>query len=724
MLRYAAYFGGCVTVPGVLLLRACTTSPRTLAEDVGVGTAVGLAYELAGWAIWTALGLQRIQIVWALAVPVTFLLVPQLRRFWRAPQAPRLPVSWSAGLALVISAAIAYWYGSAVQPLATPPNGQQYYPDLLWHLALVQEAGRDVPPQIPQVAGETLHYHWFADAHLASAVQISGLDPRLIVFRLWFAPLLVATALCVAALARQVSRAWWTGPIAVFVTVIVSRVALWEYVGFGPMPVVFLSPTQTYGSLLCVATATLLLSVLYGRQPRRAWIAAALLLGASAGSKPTTIPLLLAGTGLATLFVLIRRRRLPKAGVLTCAGLLGLALLAASTVTGSTSGIGIRLFGFLRFFPGYEAFTGDTSYPVPHGGLVVAGLRHADSLVIGWAALTLLVVLVTMATCVVPLLAVVVPRTRTDPVHWWLLGAVIGGWLGYLLVDHPGSAENYFLGSAVPFGVVLTTSVAAAGLHGRSRRTRRTVVIATLAAAVVVVGVIRFFGNVGKAPHERDAIIWAIAEPLIWFGVITLLAILGWTVLRIARPAVRGLGITVIAVAVLGLVMPGRPPHGLLTALTMSTPSPQRQQTQPAFTGAENQAADWVQHNVPADDVVATNTWCRLPRSRGPCDARGYLVSGIGGRRAYIEGWAYTEQSMRNPQPHVHYTMLPSPWPDRVQLTEGATVHPSAATMEALRRAGVRWLFVDHRFGIPDTEGLRRHADERFDNGEVQIYRL
>jgi hypothetical protein len=337
-----------------------------------------------------------------------------------------------------------------------------------------------------------------------------------------------------------------------------------------------------------------------------------------------------------------------------------------------------------------------------------------------------MVVLVTMATCVVPLLAVLVPRTRTDPVHWWLLGAVIGGWLGYLLVDHPGGAENYFLGSAVPFGVVLTTSVAAAGLRGRSRQTRRTVVITTSAVTVVVVGVIRFFGNVGRPParHDRYAIIWAITEPLIWFGVITLLAVIGWTVLRTARPAVRGLGITVIAVAVLGLVMPGRPPHGVLDALTMSTPSAQRQQTRPAFTAAENQAADWVRRSVPADDVVATNTLCRLPRSPGQCDARGYLVSGLGGRRAYIEGWAYTEQSMRNQQPDVHYTMLPSPWPDRVQLTQRAIVHPSAATMDQLRSAGVRWLFVDHRFGVPDTAGLRRFADERFDNGEVQIYRL
>jgi hypothetical protein len=106
------------------------------------------------------------------------------------------------------------------------------------------------------------------------------------------------------------------------------------------------------------------------------------------------------------------------------------------------------------------------------------------------------------------------------------------------------------------------------------------------------------------------------------------------------------------------------------------------------------------------------------------CDARGYIVSGLGGRRAYIEGWAYTAQSMRNQQPGIRYTQLPSPWPDRVQLTARAIARPSAATMDELRSAGVRWLFVDNRFGEPDTDGLLRYTDQRFDNGGVQIYEL
>ena len=726
ILRYAAYFGAGVTVPGVLLLRGCTTNRRTLAEDVGVGTAVGLAYELAGWAIWTGLGLPWMQVVWALAVPAVFLLVPGLRRFWRLADGPRLPVWWSAALALVVSAAIAFWYAASVHVTTTPPNGRSYYPDLLWHLALVQEAGRHVPPQIPQVAGETMKYHWFADAHLASAEHITGLDPRLIVFRLWFAPLLAATVLCVAALARQVSGYCWTGPVAAAVAVVVTRVGLWDHSAVvAVMPAYFLSPSQTYGSLLCVAVAVLMLLVLFGREPRRAWIPVVMLLGASAGAKPTTIPLLLAGTGLAALFLLIRNRRLHMASLLTGVGLVLLVLLAAMSVTGSTAGTAVRLLGALRVLPGYATVTGDRSYPAPDAGLVIPGLQHADGRVIQWTVVTLLSLLIAVATCVAPVLVVVVRRTRTDPVYWWLLGALTAGWLGFLLVDHPGAAEYYFLGSAVPFGAVLTTSLAAAGMDERSPRTRRTVLIGSLAAAIFVVVVIRVFGNVGSRPaaNEGDAITAAVARPVIWFGVAVLLAVVGWLVLRRVRPTVRGLGITVVATTVLGLALAGRTPYEWGDALAMDTP-PGPELARPPFSAAENEAADWVGHNVPADDVVATNTLCLLPRLPDKCDARGYIVSGIGGRRAYIEGWAYTAQSMKNQQPGVRYTDLPSPWPDRVQLTYRAIARPSEATMDELRYAGVRWLFVDHRFGEPDTEGLRRYADQRFDNGGVQIYEL
>ena len=724
ILRYAAYFGIGVTLPGVLLLRATTRSSRSYAEEAGLGTAVGLAWELAGWAIWTALGLPWMQIGWALVVPAVFLAVPRLRGFWKASSAPVLPVWWSAALALVVTAAVALWYGVSVDVTSTPPDGRSYEPDLLWHLALAEEAGRQVPPQIPQVAGLNLQYHWFADAHLASAEHITGLDLRLIVFRLWFAPLLVAIALCMAALARQVSRSSWTGPIAAFVTVVVTRVALWDYFSFGPIPVRFLSPSQTYGSLLGVAVAAVLLTVLYGRQPRRAWAVVGLLVCASAGAKPTTILLLLGGTAAAALVTWIRSRRPPRTALAVCAGLVVVLGLAMGTVTGSTAGTAVRLFGFLRALPGYTSATGDVSYPGPDAGLVLPGLRHLGGTGLEWTLTSVLAVLVSLATCVVAVLAVAMRRTRTDPAQWWLLGALAAGWLGFLLIDHPGGAQFYFLGSAVPFGVVLTVSSAAAGLRGRPARIRRPVVIGSLVAGILLVAGIRVFGNVPQRPAPTDAaaISRATAEPLIWAGVVVAIAVVAWMVLRSVRPAAAGLGISIVALVTLGMTLGGRAPAEWDHAVAMDlTPG---RGTRSEFTAAENEAADWVRRNVPADDVVATNTACLLPRRPGQCDARGYLVSGIGGRRVYLEGWAYTQESMAQQREDTPFTRLPSPWPERARLTEQAITAPSGAVLDELRNAGVRWLFVDSRFGRPDTAGLRRYADERFDNGTTQVYAL
>ena len=54
-----------------------------------------------------------------------------------------------------------------------PPNGTSYYQDLLFHLSMVHELMRSMPPQWPQVAGEPLEYHWFANADMAGAVDIT-----------------------------------------------------------------------------------------------------------------------------------------------------------------------------------------------------------------------------------------------------------------------------------------------------------------------------------------------------------------------------------------------------------------------------------------------------------------------------------------------------------------------------------------------------------------------
>ena len=252
---YAGYFGGCVVLPGVLLLRLLWRSTGNWAEDAALGAAAGLVAELAGWALFTALGIQRALVVWPVLVLLCFAVVPGLRRYWRIERPAPLPLLWSWAAAAAICWAIWYllgWTGAS----PAPPDGTAYYQDMLYHLSLVHELVREVPPELPQVAGERLQYHWLPDAHLAAAVDITGLSAERVLFRLWLPPVVAAGLVTFAALARLLSRTWWAGPVALAMTAFVQWVDLWRTPAGLPLNVFeYLSPSQTVGVLLGTAAA-------------------------------------------------------------------------------------------------------------------------------------------------------------------------------------------------------------------------------------------------------------------------------------------------------------------------------------------------------------------------------------------------------------------------------------------------------------------------------------
>jgi hypothetical protein len=205
--------------------------------------------------------------------------------------------------------------------------------------------------------------------------------------------------------------------------------------------------------------------------------------------------------------------------------------------------------------------------------------------------------------------------------------------------------------------------------------------------------------------------------------------LLGWFVLRAVRPQVRGLGLALLMCVAVGLVLPSRPWGEWRGAADAITGEP-RQNPVPAvpwFTTDEVQAALWLERNAGRDDVVVTDTACVSRQLRRPlCDARGYLVSGIGGHRTLMEGWAYTQQSLANQgEGNVVSSLLPSPWPDRVELTRKAITAPTPDLLATLRRDhGVRWVFADKRTGTVAERTLDQLADRRYTRGPVIVYEL
>lgn len=707
MLTYSAYFGSCVVLPGVLLLRVAWRSTGNWGEDVGVGAAVGMAHQLLGWVIFTALGLQSWLVIWPLLVLAAFAALPRLRPYWRIAAPAPLPVAWSWGLAICVTLLVVYTTFTSLSDHKPPPDGTSYYQDLLFHLSMVNELMRSVPPQLPQVVGEPLEYHWFANADMAGAADITRLSPTLVYFRLWLLPQAGVELLVCATLARQVGKAWWTGVLAALIVLPAGSASL-------------LSPSTTFSLVTGTAAAIFLVDALFHRSGGSGtWVLATALAVIAGGSKPSALPLLIGGVGLAALIVLIRNRKLPWR--LISAGLI-LVLATLGTmryVAGSTGGSGLQFYAMARFRAEYRGITGDLSLPGT-GGLLPPSLTSGDSTAIAGVAVMLGLLLVSYAGLLIGFGLLLVRSTRRDPVAWLLAGALAAAWAGMLLVNHPAASQVYFLRNAVPFGAAAAAWLVAVAFEGRSRRTMVLVCVTALALGVV-------FYEVTKPAALRSGAsrmdqVEALGRPLLATAVLTLLLVSGWLLLRRRRAGLRGLGLAVLVLMVTA--------QSLVHLVSYSYGAFRTDTDYRAVSAEihpdEQAAALWLQAHSAPSDVVVTGTWCQSAGPRKPgCDARGYLVSGIAGRRTVMEGWAYTEQALvTNGADGKSFKVQPSPWPDRVELSLQVLTAPTAGVLEQVRRRyGARWIYADQRDG-PVSAKLDELAVLRYQDGKVKIYEL
>ncbi len=707
IVKYCVYFALAIALPGTLLLRAAWRSTGNWAEDLGLGSVVGATWQLIGWAGFTALGWQRWLIIWPALVLVAFALVRRLRSCWRITDPQPLPVLWTWGLAVASAVVLGATTLGVMAFHQLPPEGSSYYQDLLYHLSMVNELMRSVPPELPQVAGERLEYHWFANADMAAAADITRLTPAIVLFRLWLLPWLVVALLVCATLARTVSRVWWTGVLAAVALAAPQLYLLIDTSVNLSAPLSFLSPSQTFGMIACVTAAVFLIDLLHLRTPvargstgGAGW---ALVVGVAilgGGSKPTVLPILVGAVGLAAVALLVQTRRVPVRAVVAGVLLVAIGAVTMLTVAGSTSGSGLQFLAVLKSSGDYAAATGDTT-PAGEGGLILPALTHGA---VAGTLVLLCLLLINQAAAVV---GFGVARKR-EPAAWFLIGGLIAGWAGYLLIDHPSVSESYFIQTAVPFGLAAAGWLASTLARPRITLLAAALVLATVLAAALLVADAK---PVGSQQHQ----LLLVARPLL---VVLVLAVLWWLLRR--RPG-AGL-VVVLALLAVGPIKSFA--QGVVHGDT------ERAQT---FTAPrwwvypdEESAALWLRKNSAPTDVVAANTWCRPAGKQTPgCDARGYIVSGIAGRRTLIEGWAYTNQAMAEQGVGGRrYTEQPSPWPERVALTNQALAAPTPALLQRLRdEYDVRWLYADARDGTV-SPALDRLAVLRHSVGKVRIYDL
>jgi len=127
-----------------------------------------------------------------------------------------------------------------------------------------------------------------------------------------------------------------------------------------------------------------------------------------------------------------------------------------------------------------------------------------------------------------------------------------------------------------------------------------------------------------------------------------------------------------------------------------------------------SRAAAWIDRNVPLYDVMATNDHCLWGTGTDTsCDAREWWISGLGGRRVLLEGWAYLPGVAKGA---YHDLGL-------YALNQAAFTQPDASTLGAVRARGVRWLVADTSAG-PVSPDLAAATDKVFESGTVSVYRL
>ncbi|MFC0002895.1 hypothetical protein [Micromonospora siamensis] len=712
LLRYTLYAALAVVLPGTLVYRSLRSGPHTLVEDLAMGAAVGLVLELGAWAGFLALGAGSWLWCWPLAVLVPYAAVPRLRRHWRVSYPTRVPAGWAWALAAVIAGFTCYLSESFLRlnPVLPTSEDQAQYIDLAFQLSIAGAATHQVPLDVPQVAGEPLHYHWFGFAQMAASSLVSGVDLPTVFFRLVVPAWCALAAVLVAVVGWRITGRPVAGVVAAGLMFTVGEFGFENGVRqlFGTQAtfIVWGSPSMTYSWVLLLPLIAAVAAVLgrpgAGGVPalgRGAWVLVVVFLAASTGAKASSLPVLLAALVFTAAVLLVFRRRLPRALLPVAAATLAAQLFATAV-----------LFAFESHGVTVDPFSGLRPYVGAAPG------RSLLATVVIWAAV-LVAFLLSLQLRLAGVVALLRRRRyRLEPVPLLLLGGALAGPAIYLLVGHPGSSNQYFTRSGFAFGVLLS-AWGYAELLDRAALSRRGAVLLGLGAAgfaaVLTAVQLRHPATATGRPAYEPVL------PLLWWAgallVAVLLVALCWPALTGRWPGLAGRGELLLITAVLVAGAPGlvtdaaagrRYPNGGAYAVV---PMP----------ASRVEAARWVRaHSDPAD-VVATNVHCRQVVD-GWCDARSFWLSAYAERSVLVEGWAFAPRMVGLPGgPYAPF------WDaERLRANDAAFTAPTAAGLADLRdRWRVRWLVVDRTVAVESPE-LARLADLRFHTDRTAVYRL
>ncbi|MEU4451391.1 hypothetical protein AB0F44_08670 [Nocardioides sp. NPDC023903] len=709
-LLYTGYVLAFLTLPGTVVWRAVAKPGPSLGNDLILGTILGLVLEAPLYVLLRLFDLTELIYGYPVAVLAGALVVVWRRRRVGPVVIGRASLwSWAgAGVAFVQILLVTnqMWSYRPIDALRAP------YVDEPFHLAIAGDLLHHFPAQMPWVDGTPLFYHWLVYVHLASAATVTHIELIVLMRSLSIALLVLLAVGGAYAAATRLTGRKWPGCVAALVFAMGSTPDFFGWtslvspaqLAFDSVTRAFYSPTHAFVMPLQMVLMVLVVEMI--RRERwqwRPWLLTVVVMVAVAGAKSSALPTIIGGLFLALVISGVLRR---KPMVRTLAALLG-------------SAVAVFLVAQQLFYGGGTRATGIDLNGSTVQRLGILMLPEGETLP-GSAPLSIWVTFtVGFALVAVPVVIGLVRGGWRRPELLFLAGTWAAGAGAMMVLSHPALSQAYFLLGASGFiAVVMAVSLSDLIPVDLSWRDGLRIVSCAAFGCLALVTVRLLVGD--DMPEDGSAFTPTLLTQLV-IGLLVLAVALAVVLVYAKRSTIAAL--PAVAALMMGVVLAGAPQT--IALATVGPALPRAPDTDIIGPGGVA-AARFVREHSQPDDLIATNAHCiGLPVP--DCDRRNFWIAAYAERRVLVEGWAYIDPLVVGlPSTDLNNSAYLPFWdPELLEANDAAIMHPSPATLAALRdEHEVDWLVVDRRYRA-DLPGLRRELGQpRFKGGLYSVFDL